>query len=315
MAGRDADDGSRVSHFGANVTAPIALFVYNRPTHTRETAEALRANHLAVDSDLFIYSDAPKNESASESVQEVREYVKTIAGFKSVTIVERENNWGVDPSIIDGVSELCERFGRVIVLEDDLVTSPWFLTYMNRGLDNYRDEARVMQISGFMFPIEGFDPAAACFLTYSTCWGWGTWQRAWTQLDREAKGHAQLSTDKRKRWAFDVNGAYDYFDLLDRYVQRKTDAWDIRWYLTVFQRDGVALFPHKSLVNNIGFDGSGVHCEASDLIINELAKAEITTYPPVIKSTAVWRAVEKYLYGMKTRSFKSTVKRLLRVGR
>ncbi|MEO8938080.1 MAG: glycosyltransferase family 2 protein [Burkholderiaceae bacterium] len=297
------------------MTAPIALFVYNRPSHTRQTVEALRDNLLSDSSDLFIFSDAPKSEAASDGVAEVRRYLQKIDGFKSVTIIERETNWGVDPSVIDGVTMLCDRFGQVVVLEDDLVTSPWFLTYANQALDRYRDDERVMQVSGFMFPVEGFDEREACFIPYSTCWGWATWERAWNKFDAGAEGYAQLKGDLRKQRAFNLDGAYDYFHQVERYVEGKTDAWDIRWYLSVFLHNGLSLFPAKSLVNNIGFDGSGVHCIASDLIINELAKSEITGFPAVVLNVRFWKAVEKYLKSRKERSLKSTVKRILRYGR
>jgi GT2 family glycosyltransferase len=114
--------------------APIALFVYNRPWHTRQTVEALKKNELASESELFIYSDAPKNGKAKEKVKEVREYIKTIDGFKKVTIIERENNWGLADSIIDGVTKIVNEYGKIIVLEDDLVTSPYFLKFMNEAL-------------------------------------------------------------------------------------------------------------------------------------------------------------------------------------
>ena len=297
------------------MTAPIALFVYNRPTHTRQTVEALSTNALAADSDLFIFSDAPKSASAAGGVGEVRSYLRQIEGFKSVTILERETNWGVDPSVIDGVTMLCDRFGQVVVLEDDLVTSPWFLTYVNHALDRYRDDDRVMQVSGFMFPLEGFDEREACFIPYSTCWGWATWKRAWDKFDVDAEGYSQLKGDPRKQRAFNLDGAYDYFHQVERYVEGKTDAWDIRWYLSVFLQNGLSLFPTKSLVNNIGFDGSGVHCVASDLIINELAKTQITGFPTVVLNVRVWKAAKKYLNSRKERSFKSVVKSILRYGR
>ena len=134
--------------------APIALFVYNRPIHTRRTVEALQKNTQAAESDLCIYSDAPKRPEVAEAVREVRAYIKTITGFSSITIVERERNLGLANSIIDGVTSIVNKHGRIIVLEDDLVVSQYFLEYMNTALERYRDDERVMQISGHMFPTE-----------------------------------------------------------------------------------------------------------------------------------------------------------------
>jgi hypothetical protein len=294
------------------MTAPIALFVYNRPTHTRQTVEALRDNALAGASDLFIFSDAPKSEVGYTGVAEVRRYLRQIEGFKSVTIIEREKNWGVDPSIIDGVTMLCGRFGQVIVLEDDLVTSPWFLTYMNRSLGLYRDEERVMQVSGFMFPIAGFRDTEATFLKYATCWGWATWDRAWSQFRPNADGYQLLANDATQRRAFDINGSYDYFGLLQAFMTGKVDAWDIRWYLTVFVLDGLALFPHKSLVSNIGLDGSGVHGDRSGATETSIAQHEIVDFPKVEADPKLWKAIETYLMDIKKKNAPSTVQRVAR---
>jgi len=158
--------------------APIALFVYNRPSHTRQTVEALQRCDLAEESDLIIYSDAPKSVEQTEAVNEVRQYIHQIDGFKTVYIVRRETNLGLAQSIIDGVSSLCEKYGRVIVLEDDLVTSPYFLQFMNDALEIYKDENQVMHISGGTYPI-GSMKEETFFLRAPFCWGWATWDRAW----------------------------------------------------------------------------------------------------------------------------------------
>jgi hypothetical protein len=293
------------------VRAPIALFVYNRPLHTRQTIEALQKNELAEESDLFIFSDAPKSIEVESGVREVRTYVGDIIGFKSVTVFEKAENWGVDPSIIDGVTMLCERYGQVIVLEDDLLTSRWFLKYMNRALDLYRDEESVMQIAGFMFPISDFDDKHACFLPFTSSWGWATWKRAWNCFDPSAAGYETLKKDKRKRHAFDLNGAYDYFEMLKQYIDGKLDAWDIRWYLSVFLKNGLTLFPQKSLVNNIGFDGSGVHCPASDFAESEISQIEVQHFPSVERDAAIGQSVEAYLYRKRERSIRPFIKRVL----
>ena len=283
------------------MTAPIALFVYNRPQHTRRTVDALRANLLADESDLFVYADAPRDDAAIVGTSAVRTYVRGIEGFRSLTIIERETNQGVDASIIDAVTDLCDRYGEVIALEDDLVTSRWFLQFMNDGLARYRDEATVMQVGGFMFPIGTVDGTAASLLPYSTCWGWATWQRAWTQFDRDGSIYAALKTDRRRRRAFNLDDTYDYFGLLESFVEGRTSAWDIRWYATVFAANGLSLFPRKTLVDNIGFDGSGVHCEASDLVVDELNTDRIVSFPEVERDDAVWRSIEGYLRAKRPR--------------
>jgi hypothetical protein len=278
------------------MTAPIALFVYNRPMHTRQTVEALQRNLLADKSDLFVYSDAPKSDTAANSVAEVRDYVRRINGFKSVTIIEREKNLGVDPSIIDGTTYLCQRFGTVIVVEDDIVTTSSFLSYMNDALDCYRDESQVMHISGFMYPVAGFASGESSFLSYTNPWGWATWQRAWTKFDPQALGYESLKGNWRLSHAFNQRGAYNHFGLLKRFIDGKTDAWDVRWYLSVFCQNGLALYPNNSLVDNIGFDGTGVHCEPSDYVGNSVIDSRIVRFPDLTVNRRLARAVERFLH-------------------
>jgi len=253
-----------MSKKGTNATyAPVAVFVYNRLWHTRQTIEALQKNGLSVESDLFIFSDAPKTAGASVAVQQVREYVSEVSGFKTVTVVERPKNFGLANSIIDGVTRLCNEYDRVIVIEDDLVTSPYFLEYMNVSLDQYANDEKVMQIAGYMFPVKLDMEEDALFLPFITSWGWATWRRAWRYFDPRAQGFEQLRDDTALRKQFDLNGYYNYYKMLQSQKQGKVDSWAIRWYLSVFLRHGLALYPRKSMVRNNGFDGSGVNCAAS----------------------------------------------------
>jgi hypothetical protein len=239
--------------------APIALFVYNRPGHTRQTVEALLANTLADQTPLHVFSDAPRNEAANLAVAEVRSYIRSIAGFKSVIIFERETNFGLARSIIDGVTSLCEECGRVIVMEDDLITSPHFLSYMNDALTRYEKEDRVMQISGHIFPVPEFtQKEEALFLPFMTSWGWGTWIRAWKHFDPSAKGWENIKSDSVLRNRFNLDGHYDYSTMLEQQMSGKVDSWAIRWHLSAFLRNGLALFPPQSLVKNIGLD-RGTH--------------------------------------------------------
>ena len=156
--------------------APIVLFVYDRPFHTKQTIEALQKNQLASLSELFIYSDDAKNYGSQDNVDEVREYIYKIGGFKKVTIIKREKNWGLANSIIDGVTQIVNKYGKIIVLEDDLVTSKYFLTFMNNALEFYKYEERVWHICGWNYPIN-FDGLDDVFLSrLMNCWGWGTWK-------------------------------------------------------------------------------------------------------------------------------------------
>jgi hypothetical protein len=239
--------------------APIALFVYKRPDHTRRVLQALRSNTLAGESELIIFSDAPRNSEHDEGVAAVRTLVRQIDGFKSVRLVERERNLGLASSIEDGVKMLCDEQGKVIVVEDDLILSPYFLSFLNRALERYEDESHVMQISGYMYPSTQVDAYGTLFLPLVTCWGWGTWKRAWKYYDAQASGFARLQYDAALREQFNLGGAYDYYHMLEQQVRGEIDSWAIRWLLSVFLENGLVLYPKQTLVKNIGVDGSGTH--------------------------------------------------------
>lgn len=279
--------------------APIILFVYNRPWHTRQTVEALQRNDLAAESELFIYSDGPKSEDDNKVVAEVRKYVKSIEGFKQIKVIERENNIGLAKSVITGVTEIIDKYGKIIVLEDDLVTSPYFLNYMNKALDRYENDEKVMQISGHMFPVDLNIDTDAVFLPFTTSWGWATWKRAWDHFDTEMTGYEKLKADSSLRKRFNLDGAYPYFQMLEYQREGRVDSWAICWYLSVFMKEGLTLFPRKTLVQNIGFDGSGTH---SDGINNQIHGTNylfrVCTLPiDLFISSSVMNVISKYLKG------------------
>ncbi len=242
--------------------APITLFVYNRPVHTRQTVDALKSNSLSTNSELIIFSDAAKSDAQAEAVNEVRQYVRQIVGFKSVTIVERETNFGLAHSIIDGVTAIVNKYGRIIVLEDDLVTSPYFLTYMNEALEKFADDDRVVSIHGYVYPVVQPLPEAF-FLPGADCWGWATWQRGWASFN----GDGQFLLDELKQRklisAFDFNGAYLFSKMLEDQIKGVNNSWAVRWYASAFLEGKLTLYPGRSLVHNIGNDKSGSHCGES----------------------------------------------------
>ena len=293
-----------------NSLAPIALFVYNRPWHTEATVNSLLKNEQASASELFVFSDAARNNEAEVAVMQVRNYIKTISGFKKVTISEKDRNWGLANSIIDGVTGVVNQFGRVIVLEDDLVTSPCFLTYMNKALSLYIDEEKVMQIAGYMFPMDLDVSDDALFLPFISSWGWATWQRAWQNFDPEASQYQKLVQDGALRNRFDLDGNYRYFKMLQAQQMGKSESWAIRWYLSVFMRGGLALYPKKSLVRNDGFDGSGVNCAVSDIETSELNESfSPVVFPERIEVTGCFDSVLKNMPKPRL-SIRSIIKRV-----
>jgi len=252
-----------------NNLAPIVLFVYNRPWHTKQTIEALQKNELARDSELFIYSDAPKNKKVEKQVKEVRNYIKTISGFKKVTIIERDKNYGLAKNIIEGVTEIVNKYGKIIVLEDDLITSPYFLRFMNEALNFYENEEKVMHISGYMYPINNEGLNDVFFIKPTSCWGWATWKRAWKFFKKDVDFYLKVFTKKIIK-DFNLNNSYDYFSQIVDNKKGKIDTWAIFWYASVYLRGGLSLHPKESFVKNIGFDGTGAYCGKSDVFNVEL---------------------------------------------
>lgn len=239
--------------------APIALFVYNRPEHTRRTLEKLSECDGFDQSPVFIFCDGPKTKKDEDSVGKVREIVRTLVGNKAEVILSKQNQ-GLAESIRRGVSSLCDSQGRAIIIEDDLLVAPFFLDYMNTALEKYQTDSSVMQISGFMFPIDKFvGREEALFLPFTTSWGWATWQRAWQKFDPAAEGWKAMYTDPDLKKKFNLDSAYDFFSMLEKQMNGHSDSWAIRWYWSVFKNSGLTLFPPVSLVKNIGFDGTGTH--------------------------------------------------------
>lgn len=242
---------------------PIVLFVYARPSHARLTLAALLKNLGVELSDLIVFSDAARTPDKQTHVDEVRAYLKTITGFRSVTIHHRPHNFGLAKSIIEGVTEVLRDHERVIVLEDDMETSPHFLTYMNEALERYAYDDRVASIHGYVYPVNQPLPEAF-FLRGADCWGWATWRRGWVCFDPD--GQALFNELKRRKLirAFNLNGAYLFSKMLEDQIKGNNDSWAVRWYASAFLADKLTLYPGRSLVHNIGNDSSGTHCGVSD---------------------------------------------------
>lgn len=244
--------------------APIVLFVYNRLSHTKQTVEALQNNILAKQSNLYIFSDGPKNETVEE-VNKVRAYIKTISGFKSVTIYESQYNKGLANSIIDGVTQILKQYGKIIVLEDDLETNQWFLTFMNDALNKYENKNNIFMIGGHNVKIKiPFWYTQDYYLVHRSCsWGWGTWLNKWEFADWTVKGYNDFIKNESEIQKFNRIGS-DVTPMLKSQMEGKIDSWAIRWEFCMFKHDAYCLRPVYSLVNNIGLDGTGVHCGKTD---------------------------------------------------
>lgn len=261
--------------------APIALFTYNRADKTQRVVESLLKNAEAKFSDLFIFSDGPKTPEKKAGVEENRKYIHTISGFKSISIVEREKNWGLANSLIAGITEVINKYGKVIVVEDDLILSPYFLQFMNEGLEKYKDDDRIGTITGFVPPIKETLPETF-FLKYFQCWGWATWKRAWDLLETDAR--PLLKGLRFKKTKFDVGGGVGNYGNL--YCQKVglVDSWYLRYYASLFLKDKLSLYPGRSVAANDGLDGTGTHCGAD---LKRSFNAHNTQTPIVLKDIEV----------------------------
>ncbi len=250
--------------------APVALFVYNRLVHLRKTIEALQANSESLSTWLYIFSDAPKNAADEKAVNEVRQYIRTIDGFSAVQIIERAENSGLARSIIDGVTSVCQEHGRIIVLEDDMVVSRYFLKFLNDALTLYERDERVISISGYQYPIKTALPETF-FLKGADCWGWATWQRGWDLFEPDGRVLLRELIERKLTHRFDFNGSYPYTRMLRNQIKGKNNSWAIRWYASAFLKDKLTLYPGRSLVLNIGTDGSGTHCSATNAFASDIS--------------------------------------------
>lgn len=266
--------------------APVVLFAYNRPEHTRRTIEALKRNDGAEETDLYIYCDGAKNEAAGQKVRLVRDYVDSVTGFRSVAVTKRQENYGLARSVITGVTEVIGRRGRVIVMEDDLVTSRYFLEYMNLALERYQNEKKVFSITGYSHFGDG-NPALpeSYFIRIFSSWSWATWKDRWELFDENASGWERIKTDEAFRRDFDYEDSFDMSVMLRQQMEEHTiNSWAIRCYWAMFQSGGLTLFPNQGLCENIGFDGSGVHCATE--VRSKLATLEdcrITQFPDTVE--------------------------------
>jgi len=233
------------------------MFTYCRLANTKETIEHLLKNDEAKYSDLIIYSDAPKNERAEEGVMKTREFIHSISGFKSIKIIEREKNMGLANSIVDGVTSIVNQYGRVIVLEDDLSVSPYFLKYMNEGLDRYEERKDIASIHGYIYPVKKKMPEAL-LIKGADCWGWATWKRAWDVFCFDANVLYKKILNAHLEREFDFNNSYPYVDMLKRQIDGSAGSWAICWYASAFLKNMYTLYPGQSLVqlNDIVGDGA-----------------------------------------------------------
>jgi hypothetical protein len=261
FGGATPTDASATRPQRSVVASPIVLFAYNRPEHTARTLAALSRNDLASLSDLTVFCDGAKGETDLESVEQVRAAVDAATdGFRSVRIIERAENMGLARSIIAGVTQMLEENETVIVLEDDMTTSPYFLTFMNSGLARYATESRVISVCGYT-PNTTHSLPDSYFLPGAHCWGWATWRRGWALFEKDAAKLLKAIVECDLIYTLDVDGAEPITELLQRSAlgDRRVDSWALRWMASAILYNKLTLYPGLSLLVNDGFDGTGTH--------------------------------------------------------
>jgi hypothetical protein len=234
--------------------APISVFAYRRTKTLAQALDALESCAEFSASRVFIFSDGPKDQKSARDVAMVRELARARLR-PNMILVEREKNMGLAASIIDGVTSLCNEYGRVIVIEDDLIVAPGALAWLNFGLDGFSDDPNVWQVALHQWDVPEFARRSeGVFLNMTSSWGWATWKRAWDRFDPEAKGWRELAENPELRKRFDIGGIYPYSEMLQRAVTGAVDSWAVRFWWSVFRAHGVSLFPPRSLITNIGYD-------------------------------------------------------------
>lgn len=244
---------------------PVAFFAYNRPDHADRALEALERCAGREAFEFHFFADGAKSEAHRPAVEATRARLRAWAPRFGARLHEQAANRGLAGSIATGVTDLCASHGRAVVLEDDLVVSPDFLRFMGAALDRYEHEPRVMQVAGCTLRPPGPLATDAFLLPITTTWGWGTWARAWRAFEAQPADPARLAADAPWRARFTVNGACDYEAMLQARLAGRNDSWGILWWYAVSREAGLVAYPAESLVWNGGFDGSGVHCDTSDL--------------------------------------------------
>ena len=294
--------------------APIALFTYNRPVHTRQTIDALLKNEYASGSDLIIFSDAPKNDADGDGVRQTRAYLRGITGFRSINLIERAENMGLAANIIDGVTQVVNEYGRIIVLEDDLLTSSFFLKYMNEALTMYEDVDEVISVHGYVYPIKRQLPENF-FLIHTDSLGWGTWKDKWVYFNPNGEELLRQLTQKRLLRQFNFDESYDFAKMLRRQIKGENNSWAIRWYASAFLENKLSLFPGRSLVFHNGGDNTGTNCVYESWLDVDLSESPINLRPqlPLIESIEARHAYVDFFRSLRIPIFVRIRNRLIRL--
>lgn len=291
------------------MNSPVVLFTYNRPHHTKKVLDALSENPESQDTELFIYCDGPKPDASAldlEKIKKIHSICESESRFKNVKVTIERQNKGLAKSIVDGVTEIVNRYGRVIVLEDDIITSKHFLKYMNEGLDIYMEDDEVMHISAYTPNIQAELPDTF-FYNQTSCWGWATWKEAWSNFSSNSEQLLKEVLSSGRVSELDIDGSYPFSSHLKMNITGELSTWAVKWHASVILNRGLCLHPNKSLVKNVGHDGSGENSTDSNFYDTDLANTEINVVriKELKENFKARRAVAAFYYsqGSKPRPF------------
>ena len=297
--------------------APILLFVYNRPDHTKQTLDALAKNELASSSVLYVLADGPKEAISQSDLHAIHEtralFSKGTYGFRDLIFSASDVNLGLSESVIKGVDAVLAKHGKVIVLEDDIVTGAGFLTYMNNALSMYEHEEKVISISAYNFPIDPAGLPDTFFIRGADCWGWATWSRGWKFFEQDAKKLYSSLKEENLTTEFDLKGAYPYTQMLLDHINGKVNSWAIRWHASAFLANKLTLCPQVSLVRNIGLEGSGTHGESNNSFAASFTDHCDVKPGPVQQNKLALERIREFYAPSKFRSFIRSLKNKLHV--
>ncbi|MCU0447161.1 MAG: glycosyltransferase [Microscillaceae bacterium] len=284
--------------------APICLFVYKRLEWTAQTIEALKKNEFAQDTQVFVFGDGPRTEEDAPGVEEVRQYIRNLQGFKEINCVFQDKNIGLANSVIRGVSQVMNDFGKAIVVEDDLITTPNYLAYMNQALEYYQDNPQIFSIGGFTIDVNL--PPNYAYDVYAfprtTPWGWSSWKDRWDTIDWQVSDYQIFKNDPVRRRAFNQGGS-DLANMLDRQMAKQMDSWAIRWNYQQFKNNQYTIFPISSKVRNIGFGKNATHTKFYNRYksaMDESGKLDFKFQPKIVIEDSVMATYQNY-YSLTTR--------------
>jgi hypothetical protein len=287
--------------------SPIVVFGFNRPVHLRQTLAALSENFGAGESDLIIFIDGPRDTNDAALIQACVEASNDFVDrFRSFKLVQGPSNQGLAKSIISGISAVLEKYPTVIVVEDDLVTSPLFLDFINRGLNRYANDQEVASIHGFVTPFKK-PLSEPFFMRGADCWGWGTWRDRWELFNPNGQELLDQLESRELLKEFDLDSAYPFSGMLKDQIAGKNNSWAIRWHASIFLQNKLTLYPARTYVVNIGFDGSGTHTGHTSIYDSALSLVQQQLPSKIEASQAGVRELSRWyreVYFGKTRKIK-----------